>query len=55
MLERDLNVTTGAEEIVTRWGVKVLESDSNWNPSSATYNTCTKQAVPFSEPQCSHL
>lgn len=45
MLERDWNVMTGAGETVIRRRVKVLESDSNSNPSSAMYNTCAKQAV----------
>ena len=35
--------------------MKVLESDSNSNPSSLTKDMCAKQALPFSKSQCSHL
>lgn len=49
-----LDCHTGDGETVIRHRVKVLESDSNSNPSSPTHDTCAKQALPFSEPQCSH-
>ena len=32
MLERDWNVMSGAGETITRWRVKLLESDLNSNP-----------------------
>lgn len=44
-LERDLNVMAGAVAIVQTWRAKPLESPSNSNPRSSTYNTCARQAV----------